>query len=114
MTFAERLRQLREQGGMTQEQLADRSEINLWTIRGYEQGRREPNWKGAIALAAALGVAVEAFADCVESTPTNRPASALGRPRKASLNAEATETSTASPRERKAPKRGGKGKGKGK
>ena len=34
-------------------------------IRGYEQGRREPNWKGAIVLTRALGVTVEEFADCI-------------------------------------------------
>jgi DNA-binding XRE family transcriptional regulator len=64
MTFSEKLRQLREQAELTQEQLAQRSGVNLWTIRGYEQGRREPNWKGAIDLARALGVTVEAFAGC--------------------------------------------------
>jgi hypothetical protein len=43
---------------MTQER------ISIWTLRGYEQNRREPGWKGAIKVARALGVAVEAFADC--------------------------------------------------
>jgi hypothetical protein len=44
-TFAERLRQLRERAGLTQEQLVQASGVNIWTIRGYEQGRREPNVK---------------------------------------------------------------------
>jgi len=66
-TFGERLQQLREKAGLTQQQLADASGVNLWTIRGYEQGRREPNWKVAIRLAESLGVAVEAFADCSSS-----------------------------------------------
>jgi DNA-binding XRE family transcriptional regulator len=82
MTFGEKLRELRERAELTQEQLAQSSGVNLWTIRGYEQGRREPNWKGAIDLARALGVAVEAFAECtskdeageVRSTPTSEPA----------------------------------------
>jgi DNA-binding XRE family transcriptional regulator len=70
MTFAERLRQLRRRADLTQEQLAQGSGINVWTIRGYEQGRREPNWKGAIALAGALGTSVEeAFAGCAETSP---------------------------------------------
>jgi DNA-binding XRE family transcriptional regulator len=64
MTFGEKLRQLRERADLTQEQLAAASGVNLWTVRGYEQGRREPNWKGAIVLARALGVTVEAFAEC--------------------------------------------------
>jgi DNA-binding XRE family transcriptional regulator len=64
-TFAERLQHLRERAGLTQQQLAEASGVNVWTIRGYEQGRREPNWKGAIQLAKALKVKVEVFADCV-------------------------------------------------
>jgi DNA-binding XRE family transcriptional regulator len=87
MTFGEKLRQLREQAELTQEQLAQRSGVNLWTIRGYEQGRREPNWKGAIDLARALGVAVEAFAGCeskdggAEPRPGPEPAQEPARSR---------------------------------
>jgi DNA-binding XRE family transcriptional regulator len=62
--FAKRLQQLREKAGMTQKRLAEASGVNVWAIRGHEQGRREPNWKVAIQLARALGVTVEAFADC--------------------------------------------------
>ena len=64
-TFGERLRRLREAAGLTQERLTEASGVNLWTLRGYEQGRREPGWKVAIHLARALNVTVEAFADCV-------------------------------------------------
>jgi transcriptional regulator with XRE-family HTH domain len=95
MTLAEKLRRLREGAGLTQEQLADRSGINLWTIRGYEQGRREPNWKGIICLASGLGVAVETFAECEEaSDQAPRP---RGRPRKeqaVQLDQHATESAT--------------------
>jgi DNA-binding XRE family transcriptional regulator len=65
-TFGERLQQLREKAGLTQEGLAEASGVNVWAIRNYEQGRREPNWKIAILLARAIGVTVEAFADCSE------------------------------------------------
>src|SRR5262245_5280703 len=70
---------------------AERSGVKLWTLRGYEQGRREPNWKAALALVAALGVAAEAFADCEEGTAEyadqqeRRP---RGRPRKAPAAAQ--------------------------
>jgi DNA-binding XRE family transcriptional regulator len=77
MTFSEKLRELREQANLTQEQLAQRSGVNLWTIRGYEQGRREPNWKGAIDLARALGVTVEAFAGCASKDETVEPRAVL-------------------------------------
>jgi transcriptional regulator with XRE-family HTH domain len=82
MTFAEKLRQLRDAAGLTQEQMAERSSINLWTIRGYEQGRREPNWKGVLSLAKALDVAAEVFSECDESTPEEQSARTRGRPRK--------------------------------
>jgi putative transcriptional regulator len=70
--FGERLRQLREKAGLTQERLAEASGVNVWTIRNYEQGRREPNWRVAIQLARAIGVTVEAFADCSEQSSPKR------------------------------------------
>ena len=82
MTFAEKLRQLRDAAGLTQEQMAERSGINLWTIRGYEQGRREPNWKGVLSLAKSLNVAAEVFSECDESTTDEQSARPRGRPRK--------------------------------
>jgi transcriptional regulator with XRE-family HTH domain len=82
MTFAEKLRQLRDAAGLTQEQMAKRSGINLWTIRGYEQGRREPNWKGVLSLAKALNVAAEVFSECDETTVDEQSARPWGRPRK--------------------------------
>jgi transcriptional regulator with XRE-family HTH domain len=87
MTFAEKLRQLRDAAGLTQEQLAERSGINLWTIRGYEQGRRGPNWKGVLSLAKALNVAAEVFADCEESEPNEEGSRPRGRPRKGDMPA---------------------------
>jgi transcriptional regulator with XRE-family HTH domain len=62
-TFADRLRQLREQAGQTQEQLAERSRLPIGSIRNYEQGQREPRWVVVFRLAKALGVSCEAFAD---------------------------------------------------
>jgi transcriptional regulator with XRE-family HTH domain len=66
MTFAEKLRELRVAAGLTQQQLADHSRHSLPTVRSYEQGHREPLLSTAFRLARALGVSVEAFAECVE------------------------------------------------
>jgi DNA-binding XRE family transcriptional regulator len=63
--------QLREKAGLTQERLAEASDVNVWTIRSYEQGRRESNWKIAIDLARAVGVTVEAFTDCSSREESN-------------------------------------------
>ena len=94
-SFGRRLQQLREKAGLTQQSLADASGVNLWTIRGYEQDRREPNWKVAIQLAQALGASVEAFADCV-SKEEEQPAKKMGRK-------PAANRSTAKKQPRKAP-----------
>ena len=80
MTVAEKLRRLGEAAGLTQEQMAERSGITLWTIRGYEQGRREPNWKGVLSLAKALNVAAEVFSECDETTTDELSARPRGRP----------------------------------
>jgi DNA-binding XRE family transcriptional regulator len=71
-TFGERLQQLREKAGLTQARLAEASGVYVWTIRNYEQGRREPKWKVAIVLARAIGVTVEACADCFEQPSPKR------------------------------------------
>src|SRR5215468_9131887 len=108
MRYGERLQQLREGAGLTQEQLAERSGVKLWTLRGYEQGRREPNWKAALSLAAALGVAAEAFSDCEEGAAEDadqhdkRP---RGRPRK---TAAATQDSAEKGKATSAPSGQGK------
>ena len=65
VTFAEKLRELRERAGLTQSQLAQSSGVPLGSIRNYEQGQREPYWSVAFRLAAALGVSVEAFSVCI-------------------------------------------------
>jgi transcriptional regulator with XRE-family HTH domain len=67
MNFAEMLRHLREKAGITQAALAEAAQVPLGTLRDYEQGirRNDPSLGTAVKLAAALGVSVEVFADCV-------------------------------------------------
>jgi transcriptional regulator with XRE-family HTH domain len=72
MTFAERLRQLREKAGMTQTGLAEASGLPLGSIRNYEQGQRDPYWPVVFKLAAGLDVSCEEFADCTPSVPQTR------------------------------------------
>jgi transcriptional regulator with XRE-family HTH domain len=72
MTFAKKLQELRERAELSQSGLAQASGIPVWTVRGYEQGRREPSWDVLFKLAAALGVTCDAFADCVD-TPAGKP-----------------------------------------
>lgn len=65
MTFAEKLQDLREKAGLSQSQLAKESDIPVWTLRGYEQGRRQPLWDVIFKLADALGVTCQEFRGCV-------------------------------------------------
>jgi transcriptional regulator with XRE-family HTH domain len=81
MRFADRLQELRHKAGLSQSQLADKSGIPVWTIRGYEQGKRQPTWDGLFRLAWGLGVSSEAFAVCVEIPPPTPGADKPKRPR---------------------------------
>jgi HTH-type transcriptional regulator/antitoxin HipB len=59
--FAKRLKMLRQQAGLTQNQLALRAGLNLSTIRHFEQGLREPTYATLVKLCQALGVSLAAF-----------------------------------------------------
>lgn len=102
--FANRLRELREAKGWTQQQLADAAGIKLGGVRNLEQGRRSPVWETVIALCQALGVNCDQF--MVE--PTDRPPAGPGRPRKT----QAEETGVKATGKAKG-KRSGKGKAEG-
>lgn len=54
--LAERFQRIREEKGLTQAQLADASGLNIWAIRNWEQGKREPGAAAITALARALKV----------------------------------------------------------
>ena len=73
MTFAEKLRELREAAGISREELALTSGLKRGTIRDYEQGKREPSLRSAVKLAGALGADCRVFAECVreEESPTS-------------------------------------------
>jgi transcriptional regulator with XRE-family HTH domain len=75
MTFAEKLKELRDHAGLSQPALAERSCIPLATLRSYEQGRRrnEPSYRMVVHLAEALGVDCGAFRECVIDEPPTVP-----------------------------------------
>lgn len=54
-----RLRALREESGMTQDQLSERSGISQSMISSVERGKREPSRENAIAWARACGRSVD-------------------------------------------------------
>jgi transcriptional regulator with XRE-family HTH domain len=78
--FAGRLRELREQAGLSRQQLADRAGMKSEAgIRNLEQGIRRPSWDTVLALCQALGVSCDAFTQ----PPGELPPPRVGRPRKA-------------------------------
>ncbi len=103
--FAGRLRDLREQTGLTQMQLAANAGLTKDAVARLERGARSPVWETVVALCKALNVTADAFLQ----EPSTRPDAKRGRPRKASADAETTETATAT--KPKTPKRSGKGQG---
>jgi transcriptional regulator with XRE-family HTH domain len=60
-TFAERLRQLRQEAGLTLQALADKAGMHRESIAQLERNRRRPTWETVLTLADTLGVSTEAF-----------------------------------------------------
>ncbi len=95
--FAGRLRELREQAGLTQGQLADRAGLIKDFISRLERGERSPSWETVLALGAALGVACTAFT----IAPKDAPSPERGRPRKASADEDKPAVNKPAPKSRK-------------
>ncbi len=78
MTFAERLRELRDRTGLSEAKLAEAAGLTFGSVHGYGLGRRKPSFAAVVKIARALGVTCEAFADCsdmteeAESSPARR------------------------------------------
>ena len=68
--IAYRLRTLREAAGLSQQEVADRSEVSLSLIAKMEQGRKvDPRASTVIALAEALGVRPGRLIEDLEPPP---------------------------------------------
>jgi transcriptional regulator with XRE-family HTH domain len=78
--FAQRLRELREAAGLTQQQLAERAGLHPFSVAKLEQGVQEPTWPTVLDLAGALGVSVGAFV--YEGRTRLAPKRPRGRPSK--------------------------------
>ncbi len=59
--FAGRMRELREQAGMTQKQLADRMETTVRNVSRLETGAQEATWPTVLTLCEVFGVGCDAF-----------------------------------------------------
>lgn len=59
MTFADNLKRIRHEAGLTQFELAEHCDISYKSVQRYEQGKCEPKPHVATRMATALGITVE-------------------------------------------------------
>ena len=88
MTFAEKMRELRDAAGLSEAKLAAATGIPFGTIHIYALGRSKPSFAAVVKIAKALGVTCEAFAECEdiageeeEKAPDAPPARAGKKPK---------------------------------
>ena len=73
------IRLRREEAGLTQEALADATDLDATSIRGIERGIANPTWDVVDRIARALGLALYELAhraaelETSDRRPTNRP-----------------------------------------
>ncbi len=70
--FAERIRELRLERGLTQEELGEIIGVKRFSIYSYEKGRACPEMKGLVALAEFFDVSMDYFAGRTEKREVNR------------------------------------------
>ena len=89
-SFAEQLKLIREQKGLSQYSLAKLTGLSKQALSRLELGEREPTWATVQLIAAALGTDCRAFANPNLELPVTEPAKLPGRPRKANAEAKLT------------------------
>jgi transcriptional regulator with XRE-family HTH domain len=80
MTFADKLRELREAKGMSRQDFADRVEFSIHTLINWEQGTRMPSFGTVQVICKVLGVACTVFDGCEFGDAEQKPG--RGRPKK--------------------------------
>jgi len=82
MTFAQKLRELRKEKGLSEVKLAAASGVSFGNVRVYGLGQRSPSFANVLALAKALGVSCEAFSDCEDVSPDRQDDAPAAKPRR--------------------------------
>jgi putative transcriptional regulator len=68
-TLGQRLQRLRQSAKLTQTELAEKSGQSFGNLKNWERDYRTPGLWAALQLARALGVPLEALAECAEPDP---------------------------------------------
>jgi transcriptional regulator with XRE-family HTH domain len=82
MTFAEKLRELRTEAGLSEARLAELADVSFGAVHNYGLGLRKPTFGAVVKIAEALGVTCEAFARCegvADDKPGKKAAPRRGR-----------------------------------
>ena len=69
MTFSQRLLFLRQESGMTQQQLADASQTTLRQYQRFEKGEQKPGFDNLIRLADCFQVSLDYLVGRSQSRP---------------------------------------------
>jgi transcriptional regulator with XRE-family HTH domain len=72
MTFADKVRRMRDEMGWTETQLAEVTGIPYGTLHNHLQGIRTPSFAAVAAIARAFGETCDVFADCSDLQLTRR------------------------------------------
>ena len=70
--FAERIRELRLEHGLTQEAVGEIIGVKRYAVYSYEKGRACPEMKGLVALADYFGVSMDYLAGRTDKREVNR------------------------------------------
>ncbi len=68
MQFGRAVREFRKATGISQEELAERTEIHRTYIGGIERGERNPTWLMITRIAKALGISATQLVQLAEKT----------------------------------------------
>ncbi len=71
-TFSERLKELRQEHGLSQQALGDVIGVKRFSVYSYEKGRACPEMKGLIALAEYFDVSMDYLAGRTDKREVNR------------------------------------------
>lgn len=71
-TFAERIKELRTEHNLTQEQLGEVIGVKHYSIYSYEKGRSYPEMRGLVKLADYFGVSMDYLAGRTDRREVNR------------------------------------------
>lgn len=80
-SFAARLRELREQSGISQEAFSERARMHRTSIGYFEQARREPTLSTLLILSDTLGVSLDTLVEGLPIPQERRPARQRKQPR---------------------------------